>query len=49
MPGGGEETEIGKCWCDASDIVSDYNDNSAKMEILHEICLFDFQENRLIF
>jgi len=30
MSGGGEETEIGKCWRAASDIVSDYNDNSAK-------------------
>jgi len=29
MSGGGEEIEIGKCWCAASDIVSDYNDNSA--------------------
>jgi len=31
MSGGGEETEIGKCWCAASDIVYDYNDNSAKI------------------
>jgi len=30
MSGGGEVTEIGKCWCAASDIVSDYNENSAK-------------------
>jgi len=32
MSGGGEVTDIGKCWCAASDIVSDYrpNDNSAK-------------------
>ena len=28
---GGEVTEIGKCWCAASDIVSDHNDNSAKI------------------
>jgi len=27
---GGEVTEIGKCWCAASDIVSDHKDNSAK-------------------
>jgi len=27
---GGEVTEIGKCWCAASDIVSDQNANSAK-------------------
>ena len=44
---GGELTEIGKCWCAASDIVSDHDDNSAKKEILHEISLFDFQENHL--
>ena len=25
-----EVTEIGKCWCAASDIVSDHDDNSAK-------------------
>jgi len=25
---GGEVTEIGKCWCAASDTVSDHNDNS---------------------
>ena len=31
MSGGGEVTEIGKCWYAASDIVSDYNDNSAKI------------------
>jgi len=31
MSGGGEEREIGKCWRAASDIVSDYNDNSAKI------------------
>jgi len=30
ISGGGEVTEIGKCWCAASDIVSDYNGNSAK-------------------
>jgi len=31
MSEGGEVTEIGNCWCAASDIVSDYNDNSAKI------------------
>jgi len=30
MPGSGEVTEISKCWC-AAYIVSDYNDNSAKI------------------
>ena len=28
--GGSEVTEIGTCWCAASDIVSDHNDNSVK-------------------
>jgi len=31
MSGSGEVTEIGKCWHAASDIVSDHNDNSAKI------------------
>ena len=31
LSGGGEVREFSKCWRAASDIVSDYNDNSAKI------------------